>query len=64
MYIQTRCFISLVNNNHVNNRLKETLVYVHYGSIVNNRPKKCFINCFKPVVNGEISVNGDPNIEP
>ena len=29
--------ISLVNDNHVDNNLKEILVYVYSGSIVNNR---------------------------
>ena len=31
--------ISLVNDNHVDNNLKEILVYVYFGSIVNNQPK-------------------------
>ena len=31
--------ISLVNDNHVNNNLKEILVYIYSGSIVNNPPK-------------------------
>ena len=34
-----RCLISLVNDNHVNNYLKDTLAFVYYGSTVNNRPK-------------------------
>ena len=32
--------ISLVNDNHVDKNLKEILVNVFFGSIVNNRPKK------------------------
>ena len=31
--------ISVVNDNHVTNCLKEILTFVYYGSIVNNRPK-------------------------
>ena len=31
--------ISLVNDNHMDNNLKEILVYVYLGSIVNNEPK-------------------------
>ena len=34
-----RGLISLVNHNHVDNNLKEILVYVYFGSIVNNRSK-------------------------
>ena len=30
--------ISLVNDNHMDNSLKEILVYVYFGSIVNNQP--------------------------
>ena len=30
---------TLVNDNHVDNDLKESLAFVYYGSIVNNRPK-------------------------
>ena len=29
----------MVNDNHVDNNLKEIFVYVNFGSIVNNRPK-------------------------
>ena len=39
-FVQTRGWISLVNDNHVDNNLKEMLAFVYYGSIVNNRPKK------------------------
>ena len=31
--------ISLVSDNHVDDNLKETLVYVYFGSTVNNRSK-------------------------
>ena len=31
--------IKLVNNNHLDNYLREILALVYYGSIVNNRPK-------------------------
>ena len=37
---QTHGLISLVNDNHMDNNLKEILMYLYYGSIVNNRPKK------------------------
>ena len=33
-------FITLVNDNQVDNYLKEFLASVYYGEIVNNRPKK------------------------
>ena len=39
VFIQTRSLISLVHDNHVNNNLKEFLVYVYIYSIVNNWPK-------------------------
>ena len=32
--------ITLVNDNHMDNYLKEMLVFVYYGSIVNNQPNK------------------------
>ena len=35
--------ISLVNDNHVANNLKEILVCVYFGSIANNQPKKQYI---------------------
>ena len=38
-YVQKRGMISLVNENHVGNKIKELLVYVYSGSFVNNRPK-------------------------
>ena len=41
-FIQKRGLISLVNDNHVNNNLKEILVYVYFGSILNNWPKTAF----------------------
>ena len=31
---------SLVNYNHVDNNLKKILVYIYFGTIANNRPKK------------------------
>ena len=37
--INNRYLDSLVNINHVNNNLKDILVYVYIGSIVNNRSK-------------------------
>ena len=36
---QRRGLILLVNDNHVDNNLKEILVYVYFGSIVNNLPQ-------------------------
>ena len=33
----------LVNDNPVDNNLKGILVYVYFGSIVNNRPKNSFL---------------------
>ena len=38
-YVQTRSLISLVNDNHVGNDLKKSLMFVYFGSIVNIRPK-------------------------
>ena len=37
--IQMHCLISLVDDNHMDNKLKEIFVYVFYGSVVNNQPK-------------------------
>ena len=39
-FLQMCSLISLVNNNHMDNNLKEMLVYLQFGSIVNNWPKK------------------------
>ena len=36
----TAFYAIMVNNNHIDNYLKEILVFVYYGSIVNKRPKK------------------------
>ena len=33
-FVQTHSLISVVNDNHVNNNLKEILVYVYFGSII------------------------------
>ena len=38
-FVQKRGLISLVNDYHVDNSLKESLVYKYFGSIVNNRSK-------------------------
>ena len=35
-----RDFISLVNDNYMDNNPKETLMYVYFGLIVNNEPNK------------------------
>ena len=35
----THGLISLVNDNHADNYLKEILSFVYYGRIVNNQPK-------------------------
>ena len=37
-----RGLITLVNDNHVDNYLKEILAFLYYGSIVNSRSKKVF----------------------
>ena len=37
-FAQTRGLMSFVSDNHVDNGFKETLDYVYFGSIVNNRP--------------------------
>ena len=39
-YIQ---FVTLVNNNHVDNYLKHILAFVYYGSIVNIRTKNTIL---------------------
>ena len=36
-----RGLITLVNDNHVDNYLKENLAFLYYDSTVNNRPKIC-----------------------
>ena len=38
-FVQMHGLISLVNNNHIDNNLKEILVYVYFGLIVSNQPK-------------------------
>ena len=39
-FVQMRGLISMINNDHVDNNLKERLVYVYNGAIVKNRPQK------------------------
>ena len=39
-FVQTHGLISLVNDNHMDNNLKEILAYVYHGSVVNNQSKK------------------------
>ena len=39
IFINTRSLITLVNDNLVDNNLKENLVHVYCGSIVNNLPQ-------------------------
>ena len=39
-FVQMRGLISLVNDYHVDNNAKKILVYIDYGSIVNNRRNK------------------------
>ena len=38
-FFLTRGLITVVNDNHVDNYLKEILAFVYYGSIANNQPK-------------------------
>ena len=38
-FVQTSSWISLVNDNHVDINFKEIMVYVYYGSTVNNKPQ-------------------------
>ena len=38
--MQTGGLISFVNDTHVDKNLKEILVFVYYGPIVNNRPNE------------------------
>ena len=38
--------ITLVNDNHLDNYLKEILAFVYYSLIVNNRPPKNISMCF------------------
>ena len=49
-FVQTRDLISLVNDNHVDNKLMEGLVYVYFGSIVKKRPKNCTYKFTHPSV--------------
>ena len=39
-----RGLISLVNENRVDNNIKEILVYVYFGSIVNYQPKHVWVD--------------------
>ena len=41
-FIQPPALISLVNDNHMDNNLKEILVFVYFGSIVNNQHKNLY----------------------
>ena len=41
-FIQQPALISLVNDNHMDNNLKEILVYAYFGSIVNNQHKNLY----------------------
>ena len=43
-FLQMPGLNSLVNDNHIANNLKEILVYVNLGSIVNNRPKNYWMS--------------------
>ena len=45
-FLQMCSLISLVNDNHVDNNLKEILLFVYYGLIVNSRPKKGYPHKF------------------
>ena len=42
-----RGLITLVNDNHMDNYLKEILVFVYYGSIVNNQPQKYSLTVYE-----------------
>ena len=44
-----RSLITLVNDNRVDNYLKEMLAFVYHGSIVNNQPKKSNKSLLIPV---------------
>ena len=48
-FVQTRGLFSLVNDIHVDTNLKEILLYVYFGSILNNRSKngRKSIKCIK-----------------
>ena len=50
-----RCFISLVNDNHVDNNMMEILVYVYLGLIVNTRQNKDLFK-FEDKYDKELSV--------
>ena len=45
-FLQMCSLISLVLDNHVDNNLKEILLFVYYGLIVNSRPKKGYPHVF------------------
>ena len=40
-FVQMHDLISLVNDNHVDNSLKDIFGNLYYGSIVNNQLKNC-----------------------
>ena len=46
-FTELQGLISLVDDNYVDNNLKEMLVYVYFGSIVNNQPKN-ISDCIYP----------------
>ena len=45
-YLEFLQMISLVLDKHVDNNLKEILLFVYYGLIVNSRPKKGYPHVF------------------
>ena len=60
-FVQTRDLTSLVNDNHVANNLKEILVYVYFGSIVNNRNNHFLLLLIFTIQKCCISVFGSVN---
>ena len=54
-FVQMRCLISLVNNNHVD-KTKGIFMHVYLGSIVNNRQKKKKKNCSQTSYQSDINI--------
>ena len=55
-FVQTHGLISLVNDKHMDNNIKEISMNVYYGLIVNNQPNKRNNGC-----SGKGTPSCDPN---
>ena len=61
-FLQLCSLISLVNDNHVDNNLKEILLFVYYGLIVNSQPKKGYPHKFSYFLHKNIPCGYSPQV--